>query len=189
MQFTPQLAQLLFNIGIEFDMHYMPQIKNQRLFPSRYAYYRDGDLYVMGAPLFKKDDPMLTAFVSAENKTQAPFIDQGAPRKQDGALDVDFVRQYGVKIPEKSYLALGDNHAMSADSRDFGFVPQGNIRGGPDFIFWPPGSRWGHPNQVPYPWINLPRLVVWLIAAIALSAWWIIHRKRTTLPIMEKEKL
>ena len=45
---------------------------------------------------------------------------------------MEFIQKFGLKIPPKSYLALGDNHAMSADRRDFGFVPEANVRGGPD---------------------------------------------------------
>ena len=96
---------------------------------------------------------------------------------------MDFVRKYGLKIPPESYLALGDNHAMSADSRDFGFVPQSNLRGGPDYIFWPPGSRWGAPNQPPYPWINGPRCVVWIIAGLSIWGWVYFQRRRSRIPL------
>ena len=191
-QYSPELVQLLYNVGIEWDMRFMPQYKDQRLAPSRYAYFRNGDLYLLGAPIFKKDDPVLMQFLAQEKErqnastTQAPFFpfeDNGAPLLADGSLNKDLIKQYGLLISDKSYLALGDNHAMSSDSRDFGFVPESNLRGGPDFIFWPPGSRWGLPNQPLYPFFNTPRVIVWILAAICITLCVRYWRKRNRLPL------
>lgn len=181
--FNKDRVQLFYNLGIEFDTHWSPRSKSQQLIPSRYAYFKHGDLYLMGAPVVKKDDPLLMAFVEKEKTKKIPFLDAGPPLNGDGTLDIEFVRKYGLKIPPKSYLALGDNHAMSADSRDFGFVPQSNLRGGPDFIFWPPGSRWGAPNQPPYPWINGPRCTVWIIAGLSIWGWIYFQRRRSRIPL------
>jgi signal peptidase I len=182
--FTPQRVQFFYNLGIEFDTRYSPQVKNQRLYPSRYAYFRKGDLYLLGAPLLKKEDPLLLSFVAQQLTKPHPFVDNGPPLLPNGEIDKSFILHYGLKIPEKGYLALGDNHAMSSDSRDFGFVPQGNLRGGPVFIFWPPGPRFGAPNQVPYPLFNMPRTVIWITAGIVIGAWYLHHRKRTKLPLI-----
>jgi signal peptidase I len=190
-QFDAKRVQQWFNIGIEFYTHFAPQAKEQKLIPSRYGYFRNQDLYLMGAPILKKEDPLLITFLNREYEKQStasayvPFQDNGPPLRQDGSLDIDFIRTFGLKIPEKSYLALGDNYAMSADSRDFGFVPEDNVRGGPDFIFWPPGSRWGHPNQPPYPFINLPRSVVWVVFIIVIIGWRVVHRRRSQLPLKD----
>jgi len=43
-----------------------------------------------------------------------------------------------VQIPQKSYFALGDNSAQSADSRSWGFVPRENMIGRAFCIWWPP---------------------------------------------------
>ena len=189
--FDAALVQLLFNLGIEWDTRFSPYVKNQRLMPARYTYFRDGDLYLLGSPVLKKGDPTLDNFLRRENQRKAntnsqapyqPFEDAGAPLK-NGILDVDFIRQNGIQVPLKSYLVLGDNHAMSADSREFGFVPEANLRGGPDFIFWPPGQRWGIPNQPSYPFMNLPRAVVWLLAAICIGGATAYWRKRNRLPL------
>ncbi len=174
-QFDPQRAILLFNIGIECDTRFSPTTKEFNISPSRYTYFRNGDLYLMGAPVIKKEDPLLQAFICSEIEKQAllpkytPFIDAGAPIHADGTLNIDLIKAYGIKVPEKQYLALGDNHAMSADSRDFGFVPEDNIRGVPAFTFWAPGGRFGFPNHGIYQIITLPRLISWtlLLAAFA----------------------
>ena len=51
--------------------------------------------------------------------------------------------QYGkegqeILVPTHSYFALGDNSAQSSDSRNWGFVPGGNLVGKAFFIWWPP---------------------------------------------------
>ena len=191
-RFDPARVQLFFNLGIEWDTRFSPQVKNQRLVPARYTYFRDESLFLLGAPILMKGDPTLENFLQRENQRKEssnpqspyhPFEDLGPPVNSDGTLNLDLVRQNGILVPPKMYLVLGDNHAMSADSREFGFVPESNLRGGPDFIFWPPGPRWGAPNQPPYPFINFPRVIVWLIAAGCIGASYIYWHKRNHLPL------
>lgn len=191
--FDAQRTQLFFNIGMEFDTRYNPQSKEQSVYPSRYAYFRDGDLYLMGAPMISKDDPALTRFIEREKKRQAtsrisyhPFTDQGPPFLPTGELDIETIKKYGLTVPPASYLVLGDNHANSGDSREFGFVPEANLRGGPVFIFWPPGSRFGVPNQPPYPLFNPGRLFIWALALIGFGTWGILHYRKTRLPLKFK---
>ncbi|MBS0616282.1 MAG: signal peptidase I [Verrucomicrobia bacterium] len=185
LRFDVSRLQLLFNTGMEFDTRFSPQSKDQTFMPARYAYYRDGDLYVMGLPLLTKDDPLLQSFIEREarrsvsfqgQKVYTPFIDGGPP-------STETIQRLGLKIPEKSYLVLGDNHANSGDSREFGFVPEDNMRGGPSFIFWPPGSRFGLPLQPGYPLFNPGRIAVWILATICFGTWYVIHRKRSRLPL------
>jgi len=45
-----------------------------------------------------------------------------------------------LKIPPNNYFVLGDNRAVSSDSRDWGFVPKANIIGRAAFIYWPLGQ-------------------------------------------------
>ena len=181
--------QLLFNVGMEWDMRFSPEQRNYRLTPARYSYFRNGDLYVMGAPIFLKTEEALTGFVEKETLRQTnlpsyrPFVDAGPPVNEEGQLDVNLIKQNGILVPNEKYLVLGDNHAMSADSREFGFVPQSNLRGSPDLIFWPPGERWGHPNQPPYPFFNFPRTVVWILAAVCITGGTIYWRRRNVLPL------
>jgi signal peptidase I len=42
------------------------------------------------------------------------------------------------RIPAGSYFVLGDNRAMSCDSRRWGAVPRGNIIGRAEIRYWPP---------------------------------------------------
>ena len=166
--YSPQNMQFWFNLGIDWDNRFLNKKRDQRLVPTRYAYFRNQDFYLMGAPILKYDDPSLIEFVRKESSSHTPFMDYGPPLLKNGALDVEFVKKYGLTVPLKMYLVLGDNHAMSSDSRDFGFVPEDNLKGSPSWIFWPPGSRWGRPNQFLYPWISPPNLIVYSCGAIGL---------------------
>ena len=173
---TPENIVKLYNLGIELDL--------SNPLPNRYAYFRNGDLYLLGAPLLKKGDPLLVQFEEDEQKKSAaqkdylPFLDAGAP------TDAAFIKNFGLKIPEKHYLVLGDNHAMSSDSRVFGFVPEANLQGVPSLILWPAGERWGFPNGVPYQLFPLSRLIVWALAAAGLGGWWYWNHRRLSRPIV-----
>lgn len=185
--YQPDLFQKLFNIGMEMHTLFEPQQKEQPFFPSRYAYFREGAFHVMGGKLMDDQDLTLIDFNKREKQrenlstTYAPYVafkDYGPPLTKEKKLDELFIKAFGYKIPENHYLMLGDNHAMSQDSRWFGPIPQENLQGAPSLIFWPPGERFGFPMQKPYPFMNLPRLVVWSILALLFSIGWLWRRKQ-----------
>lgn len=181
-QSNPERVQLLYNLGIEFLTYYSPH-KENRAFPSRYAYFRDHSLYLMGAPIILQDDPVLNQYIDREIEKRInypsyqAFIDRGAPLDKEGKLDREFIETYGVAVPPDSYLVLGDNHAMSGDSRQFGFVPQNNLKGTVRFLFWPPGSRWGFLSQPSRPCATFPHFFVWG-TALAIAAGFSYYVKR-----------
>lgn len=176
----PEHVQELFNMGIDLYGSMSEEIFYKLFFPHRYVYFRDGNLYLMGSKVLEKDDPALKAFVVNENEKEnrstksIPYI----AFRDNGAPTIETIKTFGLTIPEKYYLVLGDNHAMSADSRVFGFVPQGNLEGAPSLLIWPPGDRWGFPPQTPYPIFNIPRTVIWMIAGTIFLLWYIWHRKK-----------
>lgn len=178
-------VQTLYNLGIELLNQYAPTAKGQRALPSRYAYFKDGDLYLMGAPVILKDDPALLAFHAREQekaststsfKPYLPFADAGAPTR-------DEILKNGIRVPEKMYLALGDNHAMSADSRHFGFVPEENLKGGVSFLFSPPGPRWGRAPQPAIPHATFPNITVWTAFVLTMIGSSLYYRKKLREPI------
>jgi signal peptidase I len=185
----PQHVQMLYNLGIEMDTHFTPAHPSGLFFPSRYAYFRNHDLYLMGAPIFKESDPALAEFLTRENNQvksnpgYAPFDDMGPPLAPDGQLDKDFIRQFGLKVPDGMYLVLGDNHAMSGDSRQFGFVPQNNLRGGASFLLWPFGPRWGRLPQPGIAHCTLPNLIIWGLFLLICSITIIYLRKKYNKPL------
>ncbi len=48
-----------------------------------------------------------------------------------------------MKIPERTFVALGDNSSNSLDSRYWGFVPEKSVIGKAFFIYYPFTKRWG----------------------------------------------
>lgn len=182
----PERLYVLYNLGIEFDTSFLPSAKIPNRLPSRYAYFRNHELYLLGAPILHKDDPDLILFLKKEYQRQSlstsvrpysPFDDAGPPIKDD-KIDLNFLKKYGLTIPDKMYLVLGDNHAMSADSRQFGFVPQDNLRGGASFIFWPPDPRWGRPPQPSIPHLTIPNLLVWALAILIALIIYFYHQRK-----------
>ncbi|MEZ5315702.1 MAG: signal peptidase I [Chlamydiales bacterium] len=182
----PDTIRKLFNLGIGFNMIFEPVASQQPYNPQRFAFYRDGDLYLMGMPVFKKHDPVLMRFVTSEQEKEEAslcespyiaFIDRGPPIK-DGVIDRKFIETFGLKIPDHHLLALGDNYAMSADSRDFGFVPTEKLRGAPLFTFWPPGKRIGLLPQPYYDLFTIPKMVI-LFFIIIGSFYYIFYIRKT----------
>ena len=50
-----------------------------------------------------------------------------------------------IVVPQGKLFVMGDNRDNSSDSRDWGYVPLGNVIGSPMFIYWSydaPTSRW-----------------------------------------------
>lgn len=193
----PKHIQQLYNIGIDMTTYVEPTSVDQ-YFPSRYAYFRDGSLYTMGGNIFTKDDPVLIKFNQFESQREqqatevnpyVAFRDYGPPLDSAGELDKAFLKIFGYKIPQGKYLMLGDNHAMSQDSRWFGPVPAANLQGAPSLILWPPGPRWGIPLQKPYPIINIPRLIIWSIAGTIFLIWYFIHRRNLKKPHFKKKAM
>ena len=179
---TPKNILRLFNDGIDFHPRVRDSLQvSEQNMPTRFAYFRDGDLYLMGSPILKKDDPTLEAFVEKEEEKDAPFIDHGPPTS-------DEILKYGVKVPDTHYLVLGDNHAMSLDSRSFGFVPEGNLRGTPSVLIWPPSPRWGPVNHPDSKVFTTSRLIVWAIAAAFLLTYLIYKRRSLQYPIFKKNR-
>jgi signal peptidase I len=183
--FSKENLYTLFNLGIEFDTRFLPAARYPLLFPSRYAFFKEGALYVMGGQLLQADDPVLKNFLRQERMKEQlalphapylPFVDHGIPSKET-------ILACGITVPKDRYLVLGDNYAMSADSRDFGFVPQSNLRGVPEFIFWPPGKSFGLPNQHVYPFVTLSSIIIWSLAAIIILGYILVQKKRYRLPL------
>lgn len=191
-QKTKENIQKLFNLGIEMLNPFAPYVKGQQLFPSRFGYFRNGDLYLLGAPIVFKNEATLLAFherekvLHSENSLYLPFQDYGPPIKADGSLDFELIEAHGLKVPEGMYLALGDNHAASGDSRDFGFVPEVNIRGTAGPILWPPGERWGYPSQAETPWVTVPRITIFSVLLLIFLGVLILENSRKRKPVFQK---
>lgn len=176
----PKMIHTLYNLGIEFLNHYLPKTKQQPAVPSRYAYFKNGDLHLLGSPILSQGDSTLEKFIQNEMQkaslTYEPFIDLGAPT-------IEEIQKNGITVPEKMYLALGDNHAMSADSREFGFVPEDNLKGGVSFLFAPIGERLGKAAQPQKKHMTFPNLTVIALFSLAAIASTLYSRRKLKKPL------
>lgn len=180
----------LFNFGIELDKRIiLPGTYNLSYYhPARYVYFRDGDLYAMGHLFLDKQSPLLQEFIKEEtNRAHSapvlyhPFIDAGPPLLPDGSLDKNKILTYGFKVPPNKYLLLGDNHANSGDCREFGCVPEANLRGTPSFAFWAPGKNYIWSGGLS--WLSLPKATTWITAIIAYLCWYLYREIRVKKPL------
>ena len=151
---TPERTQLLYNLGIEFLNQYLPTLNGNGQ-PFSLCLFQKSRSLSSRRPIIKKDDPTLIEFNKLELQKPANSI-----RQTYGPPSLEEIRKNGIQIPEKMYLALGDNHAMSSDSRQFGFVPEDNLKGGVSFLFSPPGERLGRAPQPEQPHLTFPNITV-----------------------------
>jgi len=175
---SPEMIEILFNMGISFNTASNVAGSIDQI-PMRYAYFRDGALFVMGAKVFGKEDATLSTFVE-EQKARAvregsasafvPFVDLGPPT-------TEMIQKHGLKVPKDHALMLGDNHANSGDSRMFGFVPYKNIRGYAELVFWPPRNM-GRIQQTPIDTSTSTRLIVWSVALVSIGSLSALRRYR-----------
>jgi len=66
---------------------------------------------------------------------QETYVD---PRRQGNPYQSKQI--YNLVVPANDYFVLGDNRAISSDSRDWGFVPRANIIGRAAIVYWPFGE-------------------------------------------------
>ena len=76
---------------------------------------RDGDIYVNDKLV---EEPRIK---SIEYYNRGPYAERGSK----------------VKVPKGYVFVLGDNSQSSHDSRYWGFVPEENIIGRAEFVYWP----------------------------------------------------
>ncbi len=94
------------------------------------------ELQVSGSTLLRNGKP---AEGSVAFKANAEKLGNYCGYVADGAL-ADGAK---VKVPQKSYWAMGDNSENSLDSRYWGEVPQEAVVGKALIIFYPFTNRWG----------------------------------------------
>lgn len=114
----------------------------------RFKEPRRGDIIVFRYPLNPKRD-FIKRLIGLEGETVE--INNGNIFINGEPTDNEILRKFyyynygkygkegvGVKVPERSFFVLGDNSAVSRDSRYWGFVRRKNLLGKAFLIYWPP---------------------------------------------------
>lgn len=128
-------------------LRYGPKVPFTRSRFPGFSHPKRGDVIVFRFPMDRKKDfiKRLIAFggETVEIKNGDIYID--GKRVDLPAVDVHKYYNRGdygdvgvrTKVPEGYIFVLGDNSASSHDSRYWGFVPEDDIIGKAEFIYWP----------------------------------------------------
>lgn len=134
------LVPSLFNCGVDWSNIYQFKESVSCLMPFRYVYFDNGSLKCLDQVIMQRDDPTLTQFIQDElhaseltAQLYPAFIDEGLPTKEKIKLE-------GLCLGPQEVMLLGDNHAGSGDSRDFGLATYDHLQGSPLWRFWPLSS-------------------------------------------------
>jgi signal peptidase I len=115
-------------------------IKRVIALPGDTVAVRAGQVYVNGKKLERDPVPRASLAAVAEFLTGDVFAETNAGSRYlimlgpASAAKADFAEK---KVPEGACFVLGDNRNHSADSRDFGFVPLGEILGPVQYVYLP----------------------------------------------------
>ena len=149
--YPKSVSELAFWINFGIDFCPECSLAKSPHMPTRFAYFKDGNLFLMGGLVLSKEDPILKTLEMNEMARQAKdfsyFAFQDSHGDKGDPITPAFIKSYGLHIPERHYLLLGDNPAMSLDCRYFGTVHEDNLQGSPVLLFWPFGERFGCPIQ------------------------------------------
>ena len=128
------------------------RIRNDRIVANKFIYWfrkpRRGEIVVFRVPpkIYHREKPTyIKRFVGLPGdlvEIRPPRVCvNGRPLEEPEVfLRNEYVRWRGfdgAKVPEKHYFVLGDNSKSSADSRDWGAVPESNLRGKAILRYWP----------------------------------------------------
>ena len=109
---------IVFNSPVEEDKDFIKRVIG---LPGDEVSVKDGRLYINGALLDESEYLSSDVLTSPGN-----FLQEGET----------------ARVPDNSYFVSGDNRPASADSREWGFVPQDQIIGRSLVVYWPFSDFW-----------------------------------------------
>ncbi|MEP6632575.1 MAG: signal peptidase I [Luteimonas sp.] len=108
--------------------------------PGDIVAYRDNTVYVNGKPCVYLDRGRYVGKGQGSEMTDAHLMTEQLPGHPHPVLERDdqpfFAQGEGEwRVPEGNYFVMGDNRDNSEDSRFWGFLPEGQLRGRA-FLIW-----------------------------------------------------
>lgn len=152
------IKEFVFQVFMVDGESMVPTLQNrERLVVNKLIYHihkpKDGEIIVFKYPADPSKDfvkrVMATPGETIEVKNNQVYRN-GQPLKEPYLSDVTLGTYGPAVVPEGHVFAMGDNRNFSKDSRDplVGFVPDENIIGRADIVFWPLDKFQWFPFQV-----------------------------------------
>jgi signal peptidase I len=132
--------------GFVFRTDHIPDI--ERAYGAQYFIKRligtPGDRVEIREPMVLRNGaPITGSDAFAKNaRREGPYRGYANASRDDPRYSQLFPGET-ITVPERGYLALGDNSHNSFDGRFWGFVPEKDVVGRPLFIYFPFTRRWG----------------------------------------------
>lgn len=111
--------------------------------PGDRIHLKDGVVYRNGVALAEpyalqpSQGPLEQAYNPYRDEFPSQAADQNGNVTASWSVELPTRIQNGdLVVPPGEYFAMGDNRAVSLDSRFWGFVPRANIVGRPMFVYW-----------------------------------------------------
>ena len=133
--------------GFVFRTDHIPDI--ERAFGDQYFIKRligvPGDRIEIREPMVYRNDAPITGSKAFDLNARrvSPYRGYANMQPDPRYRQSQLFKGDKVTVPERSYLALGDNSLNSFDGRFWGYVPEKDVVGRPLFIYYPFTRRWG----------------------------------------------
>jgi len=127
--------------GFVFRTRNIPKLSHRGKADDKYYIKRlvgtPGDLLEVREPVLYRNDEPISGSRAFDFNAKKEKMYRGYQAR--GLLD----NGETLRVPDRSYFAMGDNSYNSLDSRIWGFVPGADVVGRPLFIYYPFTRRWG----------------------------------------------
>lgn len=128
--------------GFVFRTDHIPRIGMEQYYIKRLVGTPGDTLEIRSPVLMRNGEPIRGSIAFQKNETRSDRYGGyfNPPPPPSGQF---LFRGEAVKVPPRSYFAMGDNSGNSQDSRYWGFVPAKDVVGRPLFVYYPFTKHWG----------------------------------------------